>query len=152
MMDTISIRPGKPAEREALEALQWRASLANAGDRVALLAHPDAIAILVRQLESGLVYVALRDKAIVGFAAILAREDGDTELDALFVEPGMWRQGIGQQLVTHCEDSARSLRSRALRVIGNPHAREFYSALGFQSIGVSATRFGDGILYRKELA
>jgi NAD(P)-dependent dehydrogenase (short-subunit alcohol dehydrogenase family) len=47
----------------------------------------DAIAIPMNQLESGQVYVAERAKAIVGFAAILRRADGDTELDALFVEP-----------------------------------------------------------------
>ena len=72
-------------------------------------------------------------------------------LDALFVEPSMWRQGIGQRLVKHCEDAARSLGSSALRVIGNRHAREFYIASGFQNIGVSSTRFGEGILYRRAL-
>jgi GNAT superfamily N-acetyltransferase len=151
MLDPISIRPAIPCEREVLEALQRHASLANPGDRDAILAHPDAIEIPSRQLESGQVYVAERAEAIVGFAAILPREDGDTELDALFVEPNMWRQGIGRRLVKHCEAAARLLGSSALRVIGNPHAREFYVASGFKSIGISATRFGEGILYRRAL-
>lgn len=89
MLDSISIRCAFPSEHEALEALQRRASLANPGDRDAILANPDAIAIPMSQLESGQVYVAERAKAIVGFAAILRRADGDTELDALFVEPAM---------------------------------------------------------------
>jgi GNAT superfamily N-acetyltransferase len=151
MLDVIAIRRARPSEREALEALQKRASLANPGDRDAILAYPDAIEIPMQQLESGHVYVAERNNAIVGFAAILSREDGDTELDALFVEPSLWRRGIGQQLVKHCEDAARLLGSRALHVIGNPHAREFYISNGFKSIGVSATRFGEGILYRRAL-
>jgi predicted N-acetyltransferase YhbS len=151
MLGAISIRCALPSEREALEALQRRASLANAGDRDAILAHPDAIEISLTQLESGFVYVATQGDAIVGFAAILPREDGDTELDALFVEPSRWRQRIGQLLVKHCEDEARALGSSALCVIGNPHAKEFYVASGFDSIGVSATRFGEGILYRRPL-
>lgn len=151
MPDILSIRSASPSEREVLKALQRRASLANPGDRAAILAHPDAIQIPLSQLESGKVYVAERGDAIVGFAAILPREDGDTELDALFVEPSMWRQRIGHRLINHCEDAARSLGSSALRVIGNPHAQEFYVASGFKSIGVSATRFGEGILYRKAL-
>jgi GNAT superfamily N-acetyltransferase len=151
MPDTISIRRATPSERYALEVLQRRASLANLRDRDAILAHPEAIEIPFYQLESGHVYVAERGNAIVGFAAIQPMGDGDTELDALFVDPSMWRRGIGRRLVKHCEDAARSLGSSALRVIGNPHAREFYVASGFQSIGVSATRFGEGILYRKAL-
>jgi N-acetylglutamate synthase-like GNAT family acetyltransferase len=150
MKSDYFIRRAMPSEREALEALQRRASLANVGDRDAILAHPDAIEIPLRQL-SGQVYVAERGNAIVGFAAILPREGGDTELDALFVEPSMWRQGIGHRLVKHCEAVARSLGSRALCVIGNPHAREFYDASGFRKIGVIATRFGEGILYRRAI-
>lgn len=108
MLDSISIRRALASEREYLEALQRRASLANAGDREAILAHPDAIDIPIDQLESGQVYVAAQGETIVGFAAILARLDGDTELDALFVEPSMWRQGIGRRLLKHCQDAARS--------------------------------------------
>jgi N-acetylglutamate synthase-like GNAT family acetyltransferase len=151
MPDIIHIRRATLSEREPLEALQRRASLANAGDRDAILAHPDAIEIPLHQLESGQVYVAERGKIIVGFAATLPRKDGETELDALFVEPSMWRQGIGRQLIKHCEDAARSIGSGALHVIGNPHAREFYLASGFKAVGTSETRFGVGILYRRHL-
>jgi hypothetical protein len=39
----IPIREARPEELADLEALQRRASLANPGDREAILAHPDAI-------------------------------------------------------------------------------------------------------------
>jgi len=48
----ISIRLALPVERRDLEQLQWRASLNNPGDRVALLANPDAIALPLEQIES----------------------------------------------------------------------------------------------------
>ena len=52
-MNDVRIRPAASSEREGLEALQWRASLSDAGDRNALLAHPDAIEPIVEQIEAG---------------------------------------------------------------------------------------------------
>jgi Acetyltransferase (GNAT) family len=87
MTNALSIRAAVTSERKALEALQVRASRNNADDREALLANPDAIALPLEQIAGGLVFVAERDGAIVGFAAVLPRQDGGAELDGLFVEP-----------------------------------------------------------------
>lgn len=123
----------------------------NPGDREALLAHPDAIELPTEQIQAGQVFVLERDHAILGFAAILPRADGDTELDALFVEPSCWRQGAGRLLVEYCASIARSAGSSALHVIGNPHAELFYRACGFDLVGDTETRFGKGLLMRKTL-
>ncbi len=95
----VLIRPAAMSEHQALVALQRRASLNNPGDRDALLANPDAIELPPDQIAAGHVFVAERDGAIVGMSAVLLREDQDTELDALFVEPHLWRHGIGRLLV-----------------------------------------------------
>jgi GNAT superfamily N-acetyltransferase len=145
------IRPAIPAERKTLEALQWRASLGNAGDRDALLRHPDAIDLPPEQIAAGGVFVLEQDGAIVGFSAILPRDDGDTELDALFVEPSIQRRGIGRKLLEHSAEVARSKGSRALHVVGNSHAKQFYLACGFAIVGTFETRFGLGLLLRKAL-
>jgi N-acetylglutamate synthase-like GNAT family acetyltransferase len=147
----IAIRVAVPAEQQALEALQWRASLNNPGDRDVLLANPDAIALPREQIEAGGVFVAEVDGAIRGFAAILPRDDGGAELDALFVEPDCWRQGIGQALVEHCCAAARRLGATAMHVVGNPHAERFYAACGFETAGTAPTRFGAGLLMRRSL-
>ena len=68
-----------------LESLQRRASLRNPGDRDALLANPDAIALPLEQITAGCVFVAERDGIVVGFAAVVTRVDGGVELDAVFV-------------------------------------------------------------------
>jgi predicted N-acetyltransferase YhbS len=147
----VIIRTAIPAEREALEALQRRASLANEGDREALERHPDAIDLPAQQIAAGGVFVAEDSGTLVGFSAILPREDGDTELDALFVEPGIQRRGVGRQLVEHCAKAARLAGSSALHVVGNPHAKQFYLACGFDIVGTFETRFGPGLLMRKAL-
>jgi len=150
-MSAIVIRSATQADRVSLEALQWRASLANAGDRDALLANPDAIALPPEQIASDQVFVAEQDAAIVGFASVLPRADGNAELDALFVDPALWKRGVGRSLVEHCAAVARRRASRILHVIGNPHAEGFYLACGFHATGIVATRFGRGLAMRRDL-
>ena len=144
-MSDVVIRPARPAERALLEALQWRASLANPGDRDSLLANPDAIVVPAEQIADGHVVVAESDDVIVGFAAVMPRPDGNAELDALFVEPTLWKRGVGRLLVDHCAEVARRRASHILHVVGNPHAEGFYVACGFKTAGAVETRFGSGL-------
>lgn len=151
MTNNVIIRSALLCEQKQLEALQLRASLSNLGDRDALLANPDAIELPTEQIADGHVLVAEIDGSIVGFAAILPRTDGDSELDALFVEPEKWRQGIARKLITHCVDVARKQGSETIHVLGNSHAKDFYSAVGFKLVGTTQTRFGVGLLFRLAL-
>src|SRR3954467_196483 len=92
--EALVIRVAQPEEREELEELQRRASLANPNDRPHLEAHPDAIHLPPAQIANGQVLVAELGGRVTGFAAIVGGE-----LDGLFVEPELWRQGIGRALV-----------------------------------------------------
>jgi N-acetylglutamate synthase-like GNAT family acetyltransferase len=150
-MSSFKLRSAVGSERGLLEALQWRASLKNPGDREALRANRDAIELPVGQIEGGGVYVAEMAEKIVGFAAILPREDGGSELDALFVEPELWQRGIGRALVEHCFAAARAAGAESLHVVGNPHAEGFYRSCGFSNVGTKATRFGVGLLMKRSL-
>jgi N-acetylglutamate synthase-like GNAT family acetyltransferase len=150
MSDTV-IRRALPAERPTLEALQRRASLANSGDRDALLANPEAIELPLEQIADGHVLVAERDGLVIGFAAVLPRPDGNAELDALFVEPALWKGGVGRLLVERCAALARERASSVLHVIGNPHAEGFYVACGFRTTGTLETRFGAGLAMQRGL-
>ena len=148
----LKIRLAIPSERLALEALQWRASLPNPLYRDSLLAHPDAISLPVSQIEAGGVFVAeSHESEVLGFAAILAREDGDSELDGLFVEPRAWRRGVGRALVEHCCEKARLSGARSLHLIGSPEAEAFYRSCGFVCHGTVPTRFGSAFLMTRAL-
>jgi GNAT superfamily N-acetyltransferase len=141
----LVVRAAVISEHGNLEDLQRRASLNNPGDREALLAHPDAIALPIEQITGGHVFVAEREGTILGFAAVLPRDDGNAELDALFVEPEHWRGGIGRLLVDHCAQVARRRGARILHVVANRHAEGFYLACGFSVTGTMATRFSAGL-------
>jgi GNAT superfamily N-acetyltransferase len=151
MSHQVSIRPARPGDQAMLESLQRRASLANPGDRDALLANPDAIEVPAGQIAAGWVFVAEGNGGVAGFAAVVPRADGDAELDALFVEPHLWKRGIGRQLVDHIADVARVMPARFLHVVGNPHAEGFYRSCGFCVTGTVDTRFGVGLAMRRRL-
>ena len=151
MARPVSIRLAVSSEQGALEALQLRASLMNETDREALLAHPDAIELPIAQIEAGRVFVAERDGATLGFSVVLPRNDGDAELDGLFVEPSAWRGGIGRKLVEAAGAFAASAGASALYVIGHPLSAGFYYACGFELLGKAETRFGAALSMRKEL-
>jgi GNAT superfamily N-acetyltransferase len=150
-LEPVSIRPARPDEQTMLESLQRRASLNNPGDRDALLANPDAIALPIEQIAEGCVFVAERDGVVAGFAAVLPRPDGGAELDALFVEPRLWKQGVGRALVEHVAEVARLRAATVLHVVGNTHAERFYISCGFRVTGTIDTRFGVGLAMRRPL-
>ena len=151
MTDSLAIRSAIASEQKVLEALQWRASLGNPGDRDALLANPDAIELPMEQIIEGHVFVAEQNGSLMGFAVVLPRSDGAAELDGLFVEPNAWKRGIGRALVNHCARVAHGRGSSTLHVVGNAHAERFYESCGFDRTGTVNTRFGVGLSMQRKL-
>jgi GNAT superfamily N-acetyltransferase len=139
----VRLRRARPTERQQLEDLQRRASLANPEDRPQLEANPDAIELPLAFIERGEVTVAEVDGRPVGFT-VVQRHDGFTELDGLFVEPDLWRSGIGRALVDAATNEARR-NGHALMVISNSEARAFYERCGFAAEGSAQTRFGPAL-------
>ena len=134
-----TVRPARPDEHGALEDLQRRASTALPEYRAQLEAHPDAVHLPPAQIANGQVRVAELDGRVAGFAAVVAGE-----LDGLFVEPELWRCGIGRALVEAATHEARR-NGYTLWVIANPGAREFYERCGFSVEGEAQTRFGPAL-------
>ena len=112
--------------------------------------HPDAIELPIDQIAAGAVFVSERNGAIVGFAALLPRPDGEVELDALFVDPDVRRRGPGRSLVDHCVQIVRNtkdLRRFALSAIPLP------TTFTARVVSMLSERwrlcFGSGLLMRK---
>src|ERR1700733_12724696 len=104
----ISIRTARVDEHQALEDLQRSASLVYESDRENLLAHPDAVELPRAQVAAGQGRFAEVNGRAGGISAWLLRDDGDLELDGLFVEPDRWRCGIGRALVNDLVEIARA--------------------------------------------
>ncbi len=139
----IRIRDADADEVDALEELQRRASLVWDDYRDQLLAHPDAIELAPDAVTNGLVRVAAGPEgALLGFSVVLAVDDGNAELDGLFVEPDAWAGGVGRALVEDAVDRAASAGADRVEVTANPRAVGFYERTGFVVIGAAVTRFG----------
>lgn len=120
-------------------------------DRAALLANPDAIELPLDQITGGRTVVAESDGQLLGFAVVLSRDDGDAELDGLFVEPTYWRHGIGRALVEQAERIAVADGSANLWVTANTRALDFYDSCGFVKVGEVQTRFRPAPKMRKSI-
>jgi GNAT superfamily N-acetyltransferase len=150
-VSTPTFRLAVPAERSALEELQRRASLMWEEDRAALLANPDAIELPLEQITGGRTVVAENAGQLLGFSVVLPRDDGDAELDGLFVEPTYWRHGLGRALVEQAERIAGADGAANLWVTANTRALGFYDSCGFVKVGEVATRFRPAPKMRKSI-
>jgi ribosomal protein S18 acetylase RimI-like enzyme len=87
---------------------------------------------------------------VLGFATV-TMADGGPDLEDLFVDPECHRRGIARRLI---EDTVAILRAdgqQSLTVTGNPHALEFYRAVGFVEIGETSTELGPAPRLRLDL-
>jgi GNAT superfamily N-acetyltransferase len=141
----MALRPARPDEREGLIELQRRASLMWEEDRAFLLAEPGVIDLPADQISDGHVFVFEEAGAVLGFAVVLPRDDGDAELDGLFVEPDAWGRGIGRRLMEAAVEMSRRRGCLALKVVANQRALGFYLACGFEALGEVATQFSPGV-------
>jgi GNAT superfamily N-acetyltransferase len=122
--------------------LQRRASMHEPMYRAQLAAHPDAIDLPSEQIAAGLARVAEAGGRIVGFSVLLERAGEACELDGLFVDPDLWRGGVGRRLVEDARRIARERGAARIDVIANPQSVAFYEAVGFTTVGAAETRFG----------
>lgn len=147
---SIDIRLAHPDDRLNLIELQRRASLVWEDTRQKLLDDPGIIDLDEEMLANNEVFVAEIAGRIVGFATIVAHEGNDAELEGLFVEPALWRKGIGRALVQQVEREAMAWGASRLHVMANQNALGFYTAMGFSKIGERKTQLGPvGLLMAK---
>ena len=140
---TLEIRTAVLEDLPALRAVFRAASLSNAGDRDALLAHPDALVLDHANVAAGRTRGACEASHVVGFATVLEGGDG-VELEDLFVAPAWMRRGVATALVRDALERARDAGAQRLEVTANDHALAFYLWCGFVETGRVATAFGEG--------
>jgi GNAT superfamily N-acetyltransferase len=79
-------------------------------------------------------FVALVDEKMAGFCA-LQIESREALLDHLWVMPSFMKRGIGRALFEHAEQAARAHAAVRMKIVGDPHAEDFYSRMGATTYG-----------------
>lgn len=142
MTSVIAVREATVEDLGALREVYRDASLSNAGDRDALLAHPDVLLWVDDNLRAGRTRVATDEAGtVLGFATTRPTPIG-LELEDLFVRPQHMRRGVASLLVADAVETARREGHASIDVTGSPHAAAFYASVGFVRIGDEQTLFG----------
>src|SRR6202165_5393460 len=138
----LSIRDAVPDEISQLEALQLRASLVAPDYREALAAHPEVIHLPAADVSEQRTRVAIVNGRVAGFSVVRPAHGTACELDGLFVEPDLMRNGVGRALIDDVVERARAGGVRRIDGIANPTAIAFYTNVGFVRGADAATQFG----------
>ena len=85
----------------------------------------------------------------MGFATVVSVEGG-LELEDLFVDPDVMRQGVASRLVLDVTVQAARDGVAWIEVTANHHAAEFYASAGFVRVGDEQTLFGPAHRLRAE--
>jgi len=92
------------------------------------------------------IFVAVEEKRVLGTASLA----GD-RVKAVFVNPSLYRQGIGTLLLKHLEDEARRRNITMCVLDANHHATGFYERLGYRLVKEVCENGLNLVLMRKEL-
>lgn len=137
MPESIQIRHAVPEEAAKLSDLAIRSKAYWGYSKDFLNACVSELTIAPEQfLDSDFAcFVAADGDSILGFYSLDAISSDAYELDALFVEPDRIGRGIGRMLVNHAIGVLSSKGAETLIIQGDPHAADFYLALGAHETG-----------------
>jgi GNAT superfamily N-acetyltransferase len=150
----LRIRLANEADLPAMEAIKHDAGLAAwphilPADVLDALPFPDRWAAAITSDDPRVgVLVAELDRRVVGFAMTRPSGDPDAEattgeLDALYVEPGLWGSGAGRALLADAADSlweAGFATATLWTAELNHRPRRIYEAAGWRADGMDRRR------------
>jgi GNAT superfamily N-acetyltransferase len=142
------IRCAEPLERSALGELHRRSSWVWEEDRAVLEAYPTHWGSrATRSPRDG----SASRSARAGAAGVLGRGGrGVCELDDLFVDSDVLRQGVGRTLVEDAPAPAAAAGSQRMSVVAHPRNFPFYESVEFVPVEPAHTRFGPAVrMWRK---
>ena len=89
----------------------------------------EALTVTPEYVAENPTFVAAIDEEIVGFCAVQI-ESSEAVLDHLWVLPQFMGGGVGRALFQHAEEIARTGGAVRMRIVGDPHAEQFYARMG----------------------
>lgn len=122
--------------------MQRRASLKWDAAQPEQLQHPRTLTLPADHIAAGLVIVFEHWGEAAGFAVVVPRDDGTADIDGPYVEPDLWRGGIGRKLVEEAAQFAIALDAAELVASANPRSEAFYAKCGFRPTGKYDTTHG----------
>jgi GNAT superfamily N-acetyltransferase len=129
----ISIREATAADAESVHALHVASSTAVyqqffGGKGLKQWLATRSPAVCAEEIRKWAVIVAEEDDVLLGFGAL---DTAKANIDAVYVAPDRWRQGIGRQILAHLEQIAIAAHLPTITLQAAGPAILFYRRLGF---------------------
>lgn len=128
------LRPARDDESALLSDLALRSKGHWGYDADFLEACREELTLTPELLTDERARVAERDGRVVGFYTLAGRPP-EGQLGHMFVEPELVSRGIGTALWAHAIDTAATLGIRRILIEADPHAEDFYLAMGAIRVG-----------------
>jgi GNAT superfamily N-acetyltransferase len=136
-MDVYRIREAKPEEQRELTRLCVRATIRAGYDEAFIDRSMPAFTVTLPLISGGFVRVALDDHdEVVGVVSVTPTAlQGIALLHGLFVDPALWKRGIGRALFGEAVARTKAMKAGALMIYAEPSAEVFYRRMGAIRIG-----------------
>ena len=141
-MNVYTVRQAKPEEQRELTRLSVRATMYAGHDEAFVDRSIAALMITLPMISGNWVQVAEDSSSkIVGVVWVTPTAlQGIALLQGLYVEPALWKRGIGRVLFGAAVSRANEFKAGAIMINAEPSAEGFYRRMG-------ATRIGEAPFY-----
>ena len=140
-MSALKLRPARPADLDALEALETRVFDGDQLSRRSLRA-------FITSPRAALIVAETPRVALAGYALAAFRAGSRiARLYSICTDPEAGRRGVGRALLSECEALARRRGCRALRLevrADNPAALKLYSSMDYLKFAETEDYYEDG--------
>lgn len=131
----VRTRAAAPGEEALLTDLCMRSKAHHGYDARFMAQCAPVLEVHRSDIEAGRVWVAQRQRRIVGTVGVTPEGDGEAELDRMFVEPEAIGSGVGRALMRRAVRESRAAGVRKLMILADPHAAAFYERCGAVQVG-----------------
>jgi ribosomal protein S18 acetylase RimI-like enzyme len=132
----FQFRRAGPGDAAALSNLAFRSKASNGYDTAFMEACRAELTFTANTMEAGETWLVETGGELAGFIDVRL-QDGAAEVFAMFVEPGLKRNGLGRALWQQLETAARNLGADTVMLDADPAAVPFYEAMGCTVVGES---------------
>jgi GNAT superfamily N-acetyltransferase len=137
VMDDYSIRLARPEEQRELTRLSVRATMHAGYDEAFIDRSIPSLMITLPMISGNWVQVAQDgSSAVVGVVWVTPTAlQGIALLQGLYVDPALWKRGIGRVLFRAAAARANEFKAGAIVINAEPSAEGFYRRMGATRIG-----------------
>jgi len=134
-MPDTTLRPALPREAERISALAIRSKAHWGYSPEQMQVFSGELTLRPDELVPRNTHVLMEGDALLGFYTLVDDEsDNGPELEHLFLDPSVLKQGLGTRLLRHAQGLARARRFSRIRVQSDPNAAGFYRALNYRHL------------------